>query len=230
VAKYLPAWRSTLEPHDIHIGHRWPENPFLRRLVYAALAVWLLAAMAPHDRGDWLLENLLVFVAVGGLVAGYRRLPLSNLSYGLLFVFGVLHAVGSHYTYSLAPPGFWIQELFALDRNPYDRIVHFAFGLLLTYPFRELTRRVLHAHGAWSYAIPLFATLSISAGYEILEALAARVVDPELGIAFVGAQGDPWDAQKDMALALWGALLCLAATAGYRARTGREPWGLLAPR
>ena len=186
--------------------------------------------MAPHDRSDWLLENLLVFASVAGLVLGYRRIVLSNLSYLLLFVFMALHAMGAHYTYSLTPLGFWIQEVFGLARNPYDRIVHLAFGLLLTYPVRELTLRRLHVHRAWSYGIPLVAVLSFSASYEILEGWAARIVDPELGLAFVGAQGDPWDAQKDMSLALLGALSCLTATAVYRARTGREPWGLLAPR
>lgn len=108
--------------------------------------------------------------------------------------------------------------------------MHFVFGLLLTYPLRELTLRSLHVHGFWSYAIPLVSVLSLSSSYEILEAWAARIVDPELGIAFVGAQGDAWDAQKDMSLALFGAVLSLSATAVYRARTGREPWQLLHPR
>lgn len=199
-------------------------------MIYASGIVWGLAAIAPHDRGDWLLENLLVFLAAVGLWAGYRRMPLSNLSYALLFVFLSIHVLGAHYTYSLTPPGFWIQEALGLARNPYDRIVHFAFGLLLTYPFRELTLRVLHVHGAWGYALPLFAGLSLSASYEMLEAMAARIVDPELGLAFVGAQGDPWDAQKDMALALLGTVLALAAIWAYRQRTDREPWEILAPR
>ncbi len=169
-----------------------------------------------------------MFATAAGLAAGHRRLVLSNFSYALVFVFMTLHAVGAHYTYSLTPPGFWIRDAFGLDRNHYDRIVHFAFGLLLTYPLRELARRVLHVHGFWSYGIPLVAVLSLSSGYEILESWAARIVDPELGTAFVGTQGDEWDAQKDMSLALLGAVLCMAATAAYRARTGREPWGLLA--
>lgn len=215
---------------DVLIGDPWRENRFLRVVVYLSILVWVAAAIAPHDRGDWLLENLLVFLAAGGLVWGYRRLVLSNLSYGLLFVFFVLHVVGSNSTYSLAPPGEWIQQALDLARNPYDRIVHFAFGLLLAWPFRELTLRVLHVHGPWSYGIPLFAVLALSSVYEILEAMAARVVDPELGIAFVGAQGDPWDAQQDMALALLGAALALAVIAAYRRRTDREPWGLFAPR
>jgi putative membrane protein len=197
-------------------------------MVYASATGWALAAIAPHDRSDWLLENLLVFAVAAALAIGYRRLVLSNLSYLLICIFLMLHSMGAHYTYSLTPAGFWIQDGLGLARNPYDRIVHFSFGLLLTYPIRELTRRALHVHGIWSYGISLMAVLAFSSGYEILEGWAARIVDPDLGIAFVGAQGDSWDAQKDMSLALLGALCCLAATAAYRARTGREPWGLLA--
>ena len=215
--------------HDPHVGHRWAENPLLRRLVWAYAAVWGWAAFAPRSREDWLLENMLVFLLVASLVAGYRRLVFSNLTHVLLFFFLSLHAVGSHYTYSYTPVGFWLQDAFDMARNPYDRVVHLAFGLLLVYPLRELTLRVLHVHGFWSYAVPVFAVLSLSSGYEILEALAARVFDPELGIAFVGAQGDPWDAQWDMGLALLGAATTLTLTALYRARTGREPWSLGAP-
>lgn len=220
----------TADPHEILVGRPWAENPLLRRLTVSGALVWVAAAIAPYDRSDWLLENLLVFALVAGLAAGYRKLVLSNLSYTLLFVFLTLHAIGAHYTYSLTPVGFWIQEALGLARNPYDRLVHLAFGLLLTYPLRELTRRVLHVHGLWSYGIPLLALLALSGSYEMLEAAAARVVDPELGIAFVGAQGDAWDAQKDMELAVLGAVLSLSVTASYRTATGREPWGLLGGR
>jgi putative membrane protein len=214
---------------DPHIGIPWRRNRFLRRLGLVMLAVTLLAAVAPHDRSDWLLENLLVFAAALLLVATHGRFVFSNLSYLLIFVFLCLHSLGAHYTYSLTPPGFWVQELLGLARNPYDRFVHFGFGLLLTYPLRELTLRRLHAHGLASYAIPLAAVLSLSASYEIVESWTARIVDPELGTAFLGTQGDEWDAQKDMSLALVGAALCLVATALYRRRHGREPWELFAP-
>ena len=206
----------------------WEQNRFLRRLALALLGLSLVAAVAPHDRGDWLLENLLVFAAAALLAASHRRFVFSNLSYLLIGVFLALHTLGAHYTYSLTPPGFWVQEAFGLARNPYDRFVHLAFGLLLSYPLRELTLRVLHVHGLASYAVPLGAALSLSASYEIVESWTARVVDPALGTAFLGTQGDEWDAQKDMSLALVGALVCLASTALYRRRRGREPWALLA--
>lgn len=212
---------------EAHVGRPLGENRLLQALLAAYAVVFAMAAIGPHDRGDWLLENLLVLLFVPLLALTHRRFTFSNLSYLLIFAFLVLHAVGSHYTYSLTPPGFWIRDAFGLERNPYDRIVHFAFGLLLTYPLREVGRRVLHLRGAWSYAVPLLAVLSISASYEIVESWAARIVDPELGTAFVGAQGDEWDAQKDMSLAMSGSAISLVATAAFRRLFGREPWTLL---
>ena len=188
--------------------------------------VFLIAAIGPHDRGDWLLENLLVFALAVVLGTTHRRFVFSNFSYLLIFLFLVLHAWGAHHTYSLTPLGFWLQDAFGLSRNHYDRIVHFAFGLLLTYPLHELARRTLHLRGAWSYAVPVLAVLSLSSSYEILEWAAARIVDPDLGLAFVGTQGDEWDAQKDMVLALLGAGSSLLLTVLYRRHTGREPWEL----
>jgi len=213
--------------HDPHVALPIGENRFLQALVAAYLCVWTATALAPHDRSDWLLENLLVFAATAVLVATHHLFVFSNFSSLLIATFLSLHAVGAHYTYSLTPLGDSLAALFGLSRNPYDRLVHLAFGILIAYPLHELARRVLHLRGGWSYAVPVFAMLSLSSGYEILESWAARIVDPSLGQAFVGAQGDEWDAQKDMTLALGGGGLALAATALYRQRTGREPWSIL---
>ena len=214
-------------PLDLHVGHPLPGNRFLLGLLGAYAVVFLVAAIGPHDRGDWLLENLLVFAFAAALAASHRRFTFSNFSYLLIFVFLVLHAWGAHHTYSRTPLGFWIQDAFGFERNHYDRIVHFAFGLLLFYPLRELSRRVLHLHRGWASAVPIFTILALSSGYEIIESWAARIVDPELGVAFLGTQGDVWDAQKDMSLGLVGALLAAVATALYHRRTGREPWEIL---
>lgn len=216
--------------HDPHIGRPLRESRVLQALLAVYLLVWSVAAISPHARDDWLLENLIVFIFAALLGFTHRRFVFSNLSYLLIFVFMLLHAMGSHYTYSLTPFGFWLQDVFGFTRNHYDRIVHFAFGLLLTYPLRELTRRVLHVHGGWSYGIPALVVLALSSGYEIIESWAARITDPSLGTAFLGTQGDVWDAQKDMSLAFAGAALSLAATAWYRRRFDREPWSILAPR
>jgi len=196
----------------------------LHGILAAYLAIWLAMAIGPSDRGDWLLENLVVFAAAAVLLLTHRALALSNFSYLLIAVFLALHAVGAHYTYSLTPFGDWLAATFDLSRNPYDRLVHFTFGLLLAYPLHEIARRVLHVHGGWSYALPLVAILSLSSAYEIVESWAARIVDPELGQAFLGTQGDEWDAQKDMTLAILGAALSLGGSALYRSRSGREPW------
>jgi putative membrane protein len=210
--------------HEPKVASRFGENRFLRALAAAYLGVWLATAIAPLDRGDWLLENLLVFAAAAVLVATHRAFVFSNFSYALIAAFLALHALGAHYTYSLTPFGDWIAARLGLARNPYDRMVHFAFGLLLAYPLHELARRGLHLRGAWSFVVPGIAIVSLSSAYEIVESWTARLVDPALGQAFLGAQGDPWDAQKDMTLALSGAAIALAATALYCARTGREPW------
>jgi putative membrane protein len=201
-------------------------DPFPSRLALAYAALWTLAAIAPVDRSDWLLENLLVFVFVPALALTYRRFRFSHGSYALIFAFLAMHAAGAHYTYSLTPIGFWLQDAFGLARNHYDRAVHFFFGLLLTPPIQELVVRGLGARGAWGYILPVMLALSLSGGYEILEWWAAHIVDPDLGVAFLGTQGDEWDSQKDMSLALAGATLSMllrALFASGRRHAGRAP-------
>jgi len=198
------------------------DDPFVLRLSLAYAAVWIAAAISPLDRSDWLLENLLVLAFVPVLVLTYRRFAFSRTSYILIFCFLVMHAYAAHYTYSLTPLGFWLQQDLGATRNHFDRIVHFSFGLLLTYPLREIGVRVLGLRSGWSYAVPGLVMLGLSGGYEIAEYWAARVVDPELGTAFLGTQGDDWDSQKDMRLALAGAVLSLALSAVVGAGSVRE--------
>jgi putative membrane protein len=173
-------------------------------------------AVSPVDRGDWLIENLLALSFITVLILTYRRFPLSDFSYFLITVFMTLHAVGAHYTYAQVPLGYWLQESFHLSRNHFDRIVHFAFGLLMTYPFRELLLRTAHVKGAWAYVVPVNLALAFSGMFEIIESWVARVVSPELGDAYLGTQGDIWDSQKDMTAALAGALLCMLLVASFQ--------------
>jgi putative membrane protein len=197
-------------------------NRPLQAIAAGWAAVWIATAIAPKYPSDWLLENLLVFAFVPALVATHRRFPFSNASYLLIAVFLSLHAYGAHYTYSEAPLGFWLRDTFGLSRNHYDRIVHFGFGVLLAPPLRELAVRALGLRRAWSYVFPFACALSLSASYEIVESWVARIADPELGTAYLGTQGDEWDAQKDMALAMLGAALGLGLTfAAERARRSR---------
>lgn len=212
-----------------HVGTPLARNGYLQALAALFLAAWVVAAISPWDRQTWLLENLLVGVCVALLVATHRHLVLSNLSYSLIFVFLLLHVIGAHYTYSWVPVGAWLRDALALSRNHYDRFVHLCFGLLMAYPIREVVRRVLHVHGGWSYVVPVLAVLALSSSYEILEAWAARIVDPSTGMAFVGAQGDLWDGQKDMSLALSGAIGAMLLTALCRRCLLREPYLLGRP-
>lgn len=186
--------------------------------------MWAVAAVAPVDRETWLLENGLVFVMVGVLAITHRRFAFSNLSYGLMFAFLLLHATGAHYTYSAVPVGNWVRDLLGLERNHYDRLVHFSFGLLMGYPLREMTLRVVHVHRIWGYLAPPIVVLAMGAMYEIIESWAAQAVNPAVGLAYVGAQGDVWDGQKDMTLAFTGSLLAMGAVALYRRATDHEPY------
>ncbi len=179
-------------------------------LVYGV--VWIVAAITPLHPDDWLLENLLVFIFVPLLAFTYKRFPLSDVSYLLITVFMILHAIGAHYTYAEVPFGFWLKETLSLSRNHFDRIVHFSFGLLIAYPIREIFLRVAKAKNFWVYYLPLDVTLAFSGLYEIIEWFAASLTNPELGAAYLGTQGDQWDAQKDMGLAALGALLCMVMT------------------
>ncbi len=189
------------------------------------LAAWTALAIAPRFRADWLLENLPTFVAVPFVVWSSRRFRFSDRAYVQGTVFAILHTVGSHYTYSEVPVGDWIRDAFALGRNHYDRFVHFAFGALMLRPIRELGFGRGRHHRPGELGTRYFSAAAVglwSALYEIVEWLTARVVDPAAGTAFLGTQGDPWDAEKDMACALLGALAAtLIEAAG--ARGARPP-------
>ena len=173
---------------------------------------WVVMAIAPHDRSDWFLENVLVFLGVGLLVYTYKPFPLSRVSYTCIFVFMMLHALGAHYTYAKVPYQEWLPFL-AGGRNHFDRLVHFCYGLLLAYPIREMFLRIGNVRGFWGYFLPLDLTMSTSMLYELIEWGAAEYFGGDLGMAYLGTQGDVWDAHKDMALASLGALIAVVVTA-----------------
>lgn len=197
----------------MHANHRSLLPGLL--LSYGLLWIWL--AIDPVNRRDWLLENLLAVAGVVLLAVTYRRFQFSRLSYCLIALFLALHAIGAHYTYAEVPFGYWLKDVLALSRNPFDRLVHFAFGLLLAYPVREWLMRLANVKGGWSYYLPMSAILAQSGLFEVIEAVVAVLVSPELGALYLGTQGDEWDAQKDMAAALAGAFLAMTVTyAGSR--------------
>lgn len=193
-------------------------------LIVVFLGFWLWAAINPVYPHDWLLENYLVFISVPVvLVLGYY-FKLSNVSYTLLTLFMVLHVIGSHYTYAEVPFGDMLQRWLGAERNMYDRLVHFSFGFLLAYPVREVFMRLAKAKGFWSYYLPLDLTLSFSAVYELIEWWTARNVDPAAGLAFLGSQGDIWDAQKDMGMAGLGALIAMLVVAAINWHYNPDFW------
>lgn len=188
------------------------ERGLLHMLCASYAVVWIMAAIDPVKRSDWMLENLLVFAFVPALIFAYRRLPLSDASYILIFLFLVMHAAGAHYTYAEVPLGYWLKDIFHLERNHFDRIVHFSFGIM-AYPIQEVLMRAMRARGFWALLLPVAITVSFSGFFEIIEAVIAMLVNPELGAAYLGLQGDVWDAQKDMGFAMLGASLTVSASA-----------------
>ena len=196
--------------------------------LYAGL--WAVLAIAPWDRPTWALENALTVVAAGLLFLTRRAFPFSKASYVLWFAFLTLHAIGAHYVYAKVPYDAWFQSVFSWspdaafgwERNHYDRLVHFAYGLLLAHPARVGDAQHDLARGFWGYFVPFLFVVASSAIFELLEWFAALVFGAGLGDTYLGSQGDPWDAQKDMALATLGALIALAVIAAIQARLRRD--------
>jgi len=233
ISRGFPSWLAGAAPVSHHRGVSFatlPRGRFVLLLAapLAALAVW--AASSPLDRKDWLLESVLSVLAIALLGATYRRFPLSRVSYALIFLFLCLHTVGSHYTYALVPYDAWarslaggsLDALLGWERNNYDRVVHFSYGLLLAYPIREVVLRVGDMRGFWGYFLPLDVTMSTSMLYELVEWAVAEVFGGELGMAYLGTQGDVWDAHKDMGLASLGACVAMLVTAAVNARFQRD--------
>jgi len=197
---------------------------YLLSLFAAFLGVWIWASVRPVYPDDWLLENYLVFFFVPLILLLGVWFRLSQISYTLITLFMILHVVGSHYTYAEVPFGYALQRWLGAERNMYDRLVHFCFGFLLAYPVREVFVRISRARGFWNYYLPVELTLAFSAIYELLEWAAAAVVSPEAGLAFLGAQGDPWDAQKDMAAAGLGSMIAMAVTYAIASVVEPDTW------
>lgn len=194
------------------------------------LLVWAALAIAPLDRKDWALENALVIFIVPVLVLSRKKLPLSRISYTAIFIFLCLHEVGAHYTYAKVPYDAWFSSLtgstlnglLGLERNHFDRLAHFSFGLLLAYPIREVFLRVADVRGVWGYYLPLDVTMATSMLFELFEWGAAELFGGDLGVAYLGAQGDVWDAHKDMALATLGAIIAMLLTAAINVYLQRD--------
>lgn len=186
--------------------------PFSKNIILISCSIiflifWTSTLIGTTDLANWFLENALVFIFLIVLASTYKKLQFSDLSYLMIFMYLLLHVYGAKYTYAENPFGFWLQDIFGSSRNHYDRIVHFSFGFLLAYPMRELLIIGFRFPTWVGWVLPIEVTLSISGFYELIEWGVADILFKEQGVAYLGTQGDVWDAQKDIFLAFCGAII-----------------------
>lgn len=176
-------------------------------LVFFVVLIWSL--IHPKDLFTWFLEVLPALIGLAVLVFTYRRFRLTNLVYGLLLLHGVILVIGGHYTYAEMPVFNWLRDTLHLERNYYDRLGHFVQGFIPALIVREiLLRNLVLQRGKWLSPLVVSVCLAISALYELLEWGVAELTGTAAE-AFLGTQGDVWDTQWDMFMALWGAILAL---------------------
>jgi putative membrane protein len=187
-----------------------------RRLLAAGLllaVLLVLSGLRPYERGTWLMEVAPILIAGPVLIATYRRFPLTTLLYVLLFCHALILMVGGIFTYARVPLGFWVQDLFHLGRNPYDKLGHFAQGLVPALLAREIVLRTGAVSGKrMAGFVGICVAMTVSACYELVEWGAALALGQGAD-AFLGTQGDPWDTQSDMLYALIGAVVAMVALA-----------------
>ncbi len=178
-------------------------------LLIATIVALIVSRIGALEPGTWVLEVFPIFLAIPVLVATAKRFPLTPLAYRLLFVHALILMLGGHYTYAKVPLGFWVQDALHLGRNHYDRLGHFAQGFVPAIIAREiLLRRSPLQRGKWLFFLVTCVCLAVSASYELIEWLAA-LLGGSSADAFLGTQGDVWDTQWDMFMALVGALCAL---------------------
>lgn len=199
-------------------------------VLYLALSIPL--GIAPYERQAWTLEHVVVAMGLFLLLTTYRAFPLSRASYTLIFVFLCFHEIGAHHTYSRVPYDEWftaltghpLNPILGLERNHYDRAIHFLYGLLLAWPYREFFLHAVRSNPPpfWSYLLPLTLTIATSVVYEFIEWIAVLIFGGELGMAFLGTQGDVWDAHNDTLCATTGALIATLLMIAIQQRTHRD--------
>lgn len=183
------------------------------RSLTAVTVIWILAlvasGVAPYDRLTWFMEVAPVLIVLPLLLTTRRTFPLTALAYVLIGLHGLILIAGGAYTYARVPAGFWVQDWLELARNPYDRLGHLAQGFVPAIVVRELLIRVFRlARGKFLFFVTVCICLSISAFYELIEWWAALALG-QGAHEFLGTQGDEWDTQWDMFLALCGAIASL---------------------
>ncbi len=185
------------------------ENHLLKIYLVVFFICWAVTFINTTNRSNWVTENVLTVIFICCMIFTYKKFRFSDLSYTLFFVYILLHIYGAEYTYAENPFGYWLKDTFNLNRNYYDRIVHFCFGFMLAYPMRDYFKNYMHWPDWVCWVLPVEITMSFSAAYELIEWLVVDVFYPEEGVAYLGSQGDVWDAQKDMGIAFSGAIICM---------------------
>ena len=188
------------------------DSKLLLLFIFIFCAIWINSFVATNDYENWWIENILTFLSIVFLIFTYKYYRFSIGSYFFIILFLSLHVYGSKYTYADNVLGHWLKEILKLSRNPYDRIVHFSFGLLLYFPLNEFFNKWVKYPQTISNYFPVVLILALSGGFEIIEWLVADVFFKEHGEAYLGTQGDVWDAQKDMVLAFVGSLIAAFVT------------------
>jgi putative membrane protein len=187
-------------------------------LLILALCALVISGITPLERGTWWMEVFPIIIGFPILVATYRSFTLTSLTYRLIFLHALILMLGGHYTYAKVPLGFWIQDAFGFARNHYDRIGHFAQGFVPAMIVREILLRCTALRpGPWTQFLVACVCLAISACYEFIEWWAAVLLGSGAD-AFLGTQGDPWDTQWDMFLALVGAIVSLTLLSRFQDR------------
>lgn len=170
---------------------------------------WIIIAISPKYRNVWFYENILTVLFVGFLILTYKKFRFSNFSYTLLFLFMILHVIGSYYSYAEMPLFDLIKELFNLSRNHYDRIIHFLFGLIFFFPVYEFISRKFNIRGSFGFLLAFFIITAFKGIFEIIEWLYVLATNSNMIIVsnYLGEQGDNWDAQKDMLFGIIGSVI-----------------------
>jgi len=189
------------------------EKTTLVKIYAVALVIAIfITGIKPVSRTIWFLETVLIFLVAITLISTYNKFQFSKTAYTLIFIYLILGTIGAHYTYEKVPIEN-LKEIIGTQRNPHDRILHFSFGLFLYYPLLEFFIRTSKVkHKAWMYFVPLIVIAGCGAIYEICEWAVAVNINPQNAEAFLGMQGDIWDAQKDMLLNTLGAALTMVVT------------------
>jgi putative membrane protein len=185
------------------------QNVLLKIYLFLFFVCWAVTFINTPNRANWFTENALTTIFIVLLVFTRKKFRFSDFSYTLFFFYILLHIYGAEYTYAENPFGYWLKDVFHFTRNPYDRLVHFSFGFMLAYPMRDYFKNYFKWPNWVCWVLPVEITLSFSAAYELIEWLVADIFFPSEGIAYLGTQGDIWDAQKDMGIAFCGALLSM---------------------